>query len=213
MKRISAAFTLIISLLTSIIVFAGCVNGSDKEAGNLSDSENDRGSAQYAEIIADWPYYGTPDELYNNADNIFQGTVKEIYFEIIDMKSGKADRDPASTSSDRALYTVYRIEVQNSYKGAEKDERLIKVMGGIPGFNESEQLAVMKEAGLSKSDAIPVYSDKIKLNRNSKYLFLTKNSIAGDFDNIINADQFAFDLSSETAKGITRIGAGRENNR
>lgn len=150
----------------------------------------------------DWPSYETADEIVTAASNIYSGKVSEISFAIVDMKTGRIDEDPESSSTSRMLYTVYTVEVDKNYKG--DNPALIKICktGGIDGYKVKEQYDLMKKSGMTeKYSGIPVCNDDCSLAVGSTYLFCTSRT-AGDFDFIINPTQFAHSISSNNAKAI-----------
>lgn len=152
----------------------------------------------------DWPSYNTAEEIVKAATNIYSGTVIEISFSIVDMKTGSVDEDPKSTSTSRMLYTIYTVEVQESYKGDNASKIKICKTGGLNNYRVKEQYDLMNISGmLSQYSGIPVCDDECSLAVGKEYLFCTSRT-AGDFDYIINPTQFAYDPNSENAKAIIK---------
>ena len=194
------AFISLFAVLLTAAIFIGCHSAA--EIPEKTDQENTTGRKSTMRVFVDEPSYDSADEIFESADNIFSGTVKEINFEIFNMKTGEIDRNPESNDTDRMLYTVYVIDVQNTYKGEEKGERSIRVTGGLTSRID-EQFELLESAGLSDTyPIIPVTSSKIKLSKGVSYLFCTDDSKSGVCDIILNSDQFAQSISSAFAQEI-----------
>lgn len=139
---------------------------------------------------ADWPYYSTVAELVDKADGIFEGKVVGIHFEVINYQSGKIAQ--SADEENLALHTVYEIETSNILKGEAGERKYIKVMGGIPGYEEDAQKAALEKLGLWEDGMqIPIMAESEPLEVGAAYLFVTSNS-AGDYLNVVNIDQYAF---------------------
>lgn len=150
-------------------------------------------------ISMDWPYYKTAEETIEASSHIYSGKVIDISFTVLDMKTGAEDLDPESESASRMLYTVYTISVTDEYKGESAETVRIVVNGGLPGEKENEQFNIIRGSGL-KYNGIPVTPEKVELSVGQSYLFCIYR--VGDFDHIINPNQFAFLLNSKDAKTI-----------
>ena len=185
--------TMILScvVLLLIIMASGC--GQDKV------SQQSHTKITY--FHADWPYYETLDFLTNAAENVFEGKVTNIFFDVLDMRTG----EPIDKSDDPLfcrLYTIYEVDVTNSYKGTHNQKVYIQVIGGIAGFKETEQSKVLKEAGIfDELVGILVLEAFKPLNIGSKYLFLTNNR-ATENHTIINDTQFAFEVNNAEKRDI-----------
>ena len=152
-----------------------------------------------ASISMDWPYYKTAEETIEASSHIYSGKVIDISFTVLDSITGAEDLDPESESTSRMLYTVYTISVTDEYKGESAETVRIVVDGGLPGEKENEQFNIIRGSGL-KYNGIPVTTEKVELSVGQSYLFCIYRS--GDFDHIINPNQFAFLLNSKDAKTI-----------
>ena len=151
---------------------------------------------------SDWPHYNTAEEIVDASTEIFSGKITGISFEIVDQITGKADRSPNSTSTNRMLYTLYTVAVTDSYKGETVSEKVICIAGGMAGYHEKEQYDLLESSGLlDKYHGIPVTEEIRSMEIGSEYLFCTARNV-GDYDHIINPDQFAYRLDSENAKKI-----------
>ncbi len=155
-------------------------------------------------IIEDWPYYQSPEEIAEAADYIFTGRVLSVSFAIFDMETGLEDADPQSQSTRRYLHTVYTVAVTRSHKGESPFLVRIRVLGGLPGYREQEQYALLQTAGLGEGIHIVNYGVgwyPCTLAPGGEYLLCTTMR-NGSFDCDINPFQFAHYPASETAKEI-----------
>mgnify|MGYP002553476862 CR=1 FL=1 len=163
--------------------------------------------SDYSMMSADWPYYNTPEKLAEASDYIYIGKVKNISFDIMDIKTGLSDCNPNSTSTSRMLDTIYTIEIVKVFKGKgeEKDITFIDVNGGIPGYQETEQYQLLNNSQLSqKISRIPVVEDHSPLVIDETYLFCVVD-FGGQYPVVVNADQFAMSTSCSFAKEVIRI--------
>ena len=202
----------IVCLCMILMIFlVGCSNSLDSENSSSLDFEipydlnlkNSESDYTIVSISADYPEYTTADEIANAAANIYVGKVKEISYEIIDMQTAKAVDSIELTDISPMLYTVYTIEIVNTLKGEDSVEIELAVLGGIEGFDESEQYSKLESFGmLDRYKGIPVVSDKkAVLGLNEEYLFCVRRS-SGDYDLVINLTQFAHRIDSENATAI-----------
>lgn len=189
-------------VITTVIFAASCsrsLNDSYPRDLNRLDSDTDY---PVLDLVPDWPSYKTSDKIVKAASNIYSGKVSEISFAIVDMKTGRIDEDPESSSTSRMLYTVYTVEVNKSYKGENPGIIKIRKIGGIDRYKVKEQYDLMKKSGMmEKYSGIPICNDDCSLAVGSTYLFCTSRTV-GDFDFIINPTQFAHSISSNNAKAI-----------
>ena len=189
-------------VITTVIFAASCsrsLNDSYPRDLNRLDSDTDY---PVLDLVPDWPSYKTSDKIVKAASNIYSGKVSEISFAIVDMKTGRIDEDPESSSTSRMLYTVYTVEVNKSYKGENPGIIKIRKIGGIDRYKVKEQYDLMKKSGMmEKYSGRPICNDDCSLAVGSTYLFCTSRTV-GDFDFIINPTQFAHSISSNNAKAI-----------
>lgn len=193
---------IILYLCLIAAVVATCTSCSS----SLNNNEQIGESGKYAtvSIHADYPEYKTADEIVNGATNIYSGIIKDISFEIIDYKTGIADSSPVSDSTSRMLYTVYTVSVRESIKGENSSEIKICRMGGLKGYKEEQQYSILCSSGLiDKYNGIPMVNEEceLELNIDNSYLFCTRRTV-GEYDFVINLDQFATPTSSDIASLI-----------
>lgn len=175
---------------------------------DLSTEDGDSKESEgylYNVVNADWPVYKTAEEIIDASTNIFTGVVSDISFAVIDLKTGKTV-DPAEEGTASAmLHTVYTVTVGERRKGTVAEETKICKIGGLKGYNETEQAELLIASGLAADGSAPVIcvgdDDDCTVAIGQEYLFCT-SSTSGDFEHIINPWQFAHRLDSENAKLI-----------
>ncbi len=176
------------------------VSDLNDESTNHTDVENGTSNYTFISLHADYPEYDNIESVSNAATNIYIGTVKDISYEIIDMKTGKVDNSAESQSSSRMLYTIYTVSVTTSLKGENPSEIKIRRIGGLIGCNETDQYEKMEKSGLlSKYNGIPIVDKSVTLNVDDEYIFCTQRT-GGDFDFVINLTQFAYKVNSYEAE-------------
>ena len=139
-----------LAIMLSLIMTA-CFAGCNKAINNQFPNDLVVSTETEHPMITqspDWPVYNTAAEIVTASSNIYTGKVKNISFEIVNMKTGTADSSAASGKTDCMLYTVYTVDVLKSYKGDNSGEIKICVIGGIAGYRENEQYDALQAAGL-----------------------------------------------------------------
>ena len=214
MKKRKLLHLLVMLLTTVLIIMAvtGCSRNRPEESYTLDEKTYPRDliithemGFQTQQIVADWPWYHTAEELVNACSHIYTGQISDISFEIIDYKTGKPDRDPTSESRNRMIHTIYTISLISNYKGNSPSELSICKIGGLYGYKEKEQNELLRSSRLisenSDSERTIVICDDTSLAIGNEYLFCTYR-FADGYDQIINPYQFAHRLDSENAKII-----------
>lgn len=187
-------------LLLCVISFAlclfGCAQSHDTEPNTESNAsepniESEASDYKFTSLCVEYPFYKDTAEIVGASEYIYTGTVKDITFEIIDMKTGKTDNSSDSASTDRMLYTVYTISLINSVKGDNPSETKICTMGGMVGYKEAEQYGKMEASGLlNEYGGIPTVAEGSALSIGGEYLFYIANRAEGN-DLVVNLTQFA----------------------
>lgn len=195
-------------MLLFVIATAGCKENNSMsqdgtkstESFNQTESsesggDNRQDGVRITDLHIDWPYYAALDSLTAAASNIFEGKVTNVFFDVVNLSTGESANeldDPRSCM----LYTVYEVEIINTYKGVNDGKAYIKVEGGIQGFKEAEQCQVMQNAGVFDENLGIVVSESFEpLTVGDTYLFLT-NKRASTYHTIINDTQFAFRIEN-----------------
>lgn len=148
-------------------------------------------------IYADWVVYETAEELAEKADNIFEGKITSISFAMVDLNTGRTLKSE-EPGTQPMLHTIYTVEVTRSLKGKNDDVTSFCIIGGIPGKYEKEQYSTLSSFyGRSEELNLPILDKRKELAVGESYLFLTCR-LGGDYDQIVNIEQFAFSADNET---------------
>ena len=155
----------------------------------------------YVLTTSDWPLYSSAKDLIDNADLVFIGKITGIDFEVLDSSTAL----PVSENTPnyaRQLYTIYTVEISQTYKGDTTDVTKIRVMGGVVDYNIDTQLEIMENGNaLGKENGIPILDNyyKVQCNIGNSYLFTLRQFETG-YPTIMNVDQSVFDLNEPTRK-------------
>jgi len=196
---------LLLCVIFIILSLYGCSATTDESPNTTSNTKPSINPVFY-NIYPDYPTYENAEEIKEAATNIYVGTVKDISFEIINIKTGKVDSSFQPQNTNRMLYTVYTITIKESIQGVNPTEIKLCTIGGWKGYKVNEQQAKLQAAGISQEDnSIPIVSDNtfVRLDIGEEYLFCTSRTI-GDFDFPINLSQYAHSKESEIRAEIIK---------
>jgi|GEM_PF-5764422 len=172
MKKV---FTLL--LLLAMVFLASCgATATEGSSPGLSGESSDANV-----IIMDAAYRTYPDakSLLNEADRVFAGKITQIDFAVLDMRTGEA---PIKSDPDAspALFSIYSIEINASYKGERQDSIKLFVDSGVPNYRMEEQIELLQDTFLAEAareqKEVPVLRDMPTLAIGKTYLFVTKNA-------------------------------------
>ena len=115
------AFMLVGILLISIVMSA-C----------SSNSKSTTNENETTIIQAEYPVYDTAEEIVDASDLVFSGTVTEINYESLNVKSETgADSETGLVEATEIPYTIFDISIEKVYKGnVESSSISIKRPGG-----------------------------------------------------------------------------------
>jgi hypothetical protein len=142
-------------------------------------------------------------ELVELADHVFIGEVERISFAVMNEETGKAPTEECHPIF-LTLITIYDVNVLTSYKGVQQSTMRIATGGGIKGYRESEQLAIIMEAGAVSNDGeyrILINLDIAPLEVGRAYLFTVQDLIVeldgySNFVGVISSLHSFLDLSN-----------------
>ncbi len=155
----------------------------------------------YTQISADWDIYNDATDLIAASDMVFIGEITDIKFDVLDATTAL----PASESTPdyaRNLYTLFDVNILETYKGDTTNVKQVRMMGGMVDYNVEEQLNVMNEGRAFKRElGIPVWEDfyKRQYQTNTCYLFVVRQYETG-CPTIINLEQAIYGLNEPTRK-------------
>lgn len=175
MKKIMVISLLVVSLLLT--------GGCKKEADEPKKPE-------YAVLLQPYyPTYDSAEEIVEKADLIFSGTVKNISFSFLDIRSeaGTDSQTGLSEPSEEIPYTLYEIEITNLYKGEAKESVVtLRCMGGI--WEDTEY----------------ILEGKPEIAEGETYLFLAA-TYENAYPTLLNLDQSIYHLD-EVGDGTVENG-------
>ncbi len=155
----------------------------------------------YVITTSDWQLYSNAKDLINNADLVFIGKITDIDFQVLD-SSNALPVSETTPNYARQLYTIYTVEISQTYKGDTTDITKIRVMGGAVDYNIDTQLEVMENGNaFGKENGIPILDNyyKAQCKIENSYLFTLRQFETG-YPTIMNVDQSVFDLNEPTRK-------------
>ncbi|MCI9359143.1 MAG: hypothetical protein HFH59_16985 [Lachnospiraceae bacterium] len=105
---------------------------------NINHSGNSKNKTNVTILQAEYPQYDTAPDLVGASDLVFQGTVRNIKYQMLDVSTEKGrDQDTGLLESEAMPYTLYTIDVEKVYKGTIQTPTVtIKRPGGNFGNNE-----------------------------------------------------------------------------
>lgn len=133
-------------------------------------------------ISAEYPEYENASTLVDSTDLIFSGTVKDISYEQLDVRTER--EEGSEIDGGKLPYMIFEISVDQVYKGSiDGDTIRIKRLGGQTDDTEN---------GLSD------LNDAIEISIGNTYLFLTE-TYDDSYPSLVNMTQSAYNM--EDAKG------------
>lgn len=130
---------------------------------------------------ADYPEYEDANTLVDSTDLIFSGTVKDISYEKLDVRTEKGES--FETDGEELSYTIFEISVDQVYKGSiDGDTIRIKRLGG------------------KTDDTEYVSSDAIEISIGNKYLFLAE-TYEDSYPSLVNMTQSVYNMGDAQGKG------------
>ena len=113
---------ILVGILFSLVLMSACNSNS-----NTAANEN-----EVTVIQVEYPVYDTAEEIVNASDLVFSGTVTEINYESLNVKSETgADPETGLVEASEIPYTIFNISIEQLYKGnVESDSISIKRPGG-----------------------------------------------------------------------------------
>ena len=156
---------------------------------------------QYIEIHADWMHYKTAEELVDYAKTIYIGRVTDIYFEVLEWATGEPVKEETE-DRNRHMFSLYKIEVLDLYKGNEDKASLIGIGCGIKGYKEKEQLEAVKNGKAYdwETNSVFIHEGYIGLKEGETYLFVLNEREEVPFLIPPNLYQFSYCLSDPELK-------------
>ena len=122
----------------------------------------------------EWQYdavsYESYEQLVEESDRVFLGTVKSISFYMLAYETGKVIEPGSDYPVELGnLCTVYEINVNTNFKGNKIDTVYLALWGGIKDYREDEQRALLASFGLP--DQITLHSTNPPCIIGEEYVF------------------------------------------
>lgn len=190
---------LILFALLICVGFAACANTPlENESAESYEVPDD---IKFTYMSPDWPGYTSFQALSDVATDIYEGKVTNIFFDILDSRTGKSVKNEKVTDTAHLwLHTVYEVAVATSYKGAKTNKMFICVDTGLEDYQVAEQYNLLMSAGIYREEfGIQVMLGFEPLELDKTYLFFTAER-GGDYQYIVNPDQFAYNATDRKGK-------------
>ena len=169
--------------------------------GSLLSACSEDDQIKYHSLSGDWAIYDNAAELVEYANVVYIGEVSDISFEILDERDATPVNDSTPTEY-REIYTVYEVNVIESYKGNKSGITKIRLMGGMENYHTETQMELMKQYHVHDENlGIPIWADtnKTKCEIGGKYLFILYEFETG-YPTFVNLEQSVFALTDPTRK-------------
>lgn len=190
-----------------LLCLSACSEKGETDAKNIKPVEEITDiEGPYYFQSADWPAYKNAEEVVNAADLVFLGKIVDIDFQALDSSTALSVSETTAEHS-RALYTVYSVEVIDTYKGNPTSVQKVRVMGGMIGYDVDRQLKIMEEGKVyGREYGIPIWDryQKVNCNIGETFLFALKQFETGD-PTVINLEQAIYDLADPAKKSTDGI--------
>lgn len=157
----------------AMLVVSGCVLGACGK--NVTEPENEK---MIIMIHAEYPSYDTAQELVDEADLVFSGTIESVSYEMLDVRAESEKDSVADLDQSYSIpYTIYKVKVDSIYKGSSEESYIsIKCPGGEADDN---QYIVEGAAALQEGE---------------RYLLLIK-IFENTYPSLLNAEQSAYNMN------------------
>lgn len=159
---------ILVGILFSLVLMSACNSNS-----NTAANEN-----EVTVIQVEYPVYDTAEEIVNASDLVFSGTVTEINYESLNVKSETgADPETGLVEASEIPYTIFNISIEQLYKGnVESDSISIK----RPGGKMDGQVFVVEDAST--------------IEVGETYLLITQ-TYENTYPSLLNVTQASFDMN------------------
>lgn len=129
-------------------------------------------------IMGDYMVYDTAESLVEASDFVFSGTVVNISYEMLDVRTEQGvDSMTGLAETEPLPYTLYEIEITEKYKGTyDTDHIILKRPGGV-----------FDDATYKVADATEILS-------NESYLFVAAE-FPNSYPSLLNATQASYNLN------------------
>ena len=162
-------------IVFSLVVLSSCIISAIANQNNVIIMQGE------------YPVYDTAEEIVSASDLVFSGTVTEIKYESLNVKSENgADSKTGLAETSEVPYTIFVINIEQVYKGSvDSDSISIKRPGGkMDGY----------EYVLEDASAIDI---------GETYLFITE-TYENSYPSLLNVTQASFNMSDSETTNISQ---------
>lgn len=176
----------ILLIVSMVCLASGCAlspKSSETAETQKKVATNVKDNAEKSKIILspEYPKYENADTLVDSTDLIFSGTVNDISYEQLDVRTEK--EEGLETDEEKIPYTIFEISVDQVYKGSiDGDTIRIKRLGG------------------QTDDTEYVLSDAIEISIGDTYLFLTE-AYDNSYPSLVNVEQSVYNMEDAQKEG------------
>lgn len=154
------------------------IEGTQKVAATNTENNVEKSTVS---VSADYPEYENANTLVDSTDLIFSGTVKDISYEQLDVRTER--EEGSETDGEKFPYTIFEISVDQVYKGS-MDGGTIRI----------------KRLGGQTDDTGYDLSNAVEISIGNKYLFLTK-TYDDSYPSLVNMAQSAYNMEDAQEEG------------
>ena len=159
---------ILVGILFSLVLMSACNSNS-----NTAANEN-----EVTVIQVEYPVYDTAEEIVNASDLVFSGTVTEINYESLNVKSETgADPETGLVEASEIPYTIFNISIEQLYKGNV----------------ESDSISI-KQKKKKMDGQVFVVEDASTIEVGETYLFITQ-TYENTYPSLLNVTQASFDMN------------------
>lgn len=196
MRRKKMVCFLLALLLVSTI---GCSiqNGDVYDRAEQKDIVN----VIYETISPDWPMYKSATELVDACDRVVLGTVTDISFQVLDIRTGKVPEDNIDDLYCY-LYTIYDIDIVETYKGDQRSHEQVRIIGGLEDIQIDEQIEALGQNPVT----IFILEDMVDISKGETYLFMLAQ-FDDSLPTIANVEQSIYNISEALSNETSQSGA------
>ena len=171
-----------------------------EEPNDVLPPPNPNLQVEYETMSFDWLVYESADELIEACDMVVVGTVTNISFQVLDIRTGKV-LEAETEDLYRSLHTIYDIDIIETYKGDSKSKEQVRVIGGLEGVYVTEQLVALGQ----EQATIFVLEGLIEISEGETYLFML-DQYEDTLPTIVNVEQGIYSISDALSNGSKQDG-------
>lgn len=154
----------------------------------------------YIKNYIEYPVYDLESDLVRSADLIFQGTVTNVEYKMMDSETGQPPADESDMNELEKIpyaYTIYTVKADGVYKG-NLDSGQIAI--AYPGGTFGDTAYVVRQL----ADTEEKEGEMSEISEGKEYLFLTRNEETF-YPELLNPIQSVYGEDDEKAEEILKL--------